>query len=257
MSARKIMVFQHVGHEPLGTLDPLLKAAGFRIKYVNFGRDPNTVPDIKTYNGLIVLGGPMGVYEADQISHLKVEMQLIEDALKKNIPILGICLGAQLLAHVLGGVVQKAPGWEFGWCPLKITPDGSVDPLFSIYQNQEQVFQIHQDAFTIPKGAIHLAKSDQCHGQAFKYDQKAYGFQFHLEADQAMILRWLRRPENQSLIKELNLSTDHIELETQKYIERSLLLSRHTFLEFIKLFQLPERQLILGSEHGRPPKGKV
>src|SRR3989344_577220 len=98
---RKIMIFQHVGHEPLGTLNPMLKAAGFRIRYVNFGRDPQSEPDLEGYSGLIVLGGPMGVYEAGKFPHLKFEMKKIEEAVKRGIPVLGICLGSQLIASVL------------------------------------------------------------------------------------------------------------------------------------------------------------
>src|SRR3954470_416228 len=112
---RKIMVFQHVAHEPLGTLNPMLKAAGFRIRYVNFGRDSGFEPDVEGYSGLIVLGGPMGVYEADRHAHLRSEMKAIEQALKMDIPILGICLGSQLLAHVLGAEVRKAEEMELGW----------------------------------------------------------------------------------------------------------------------------------------------
>ncbi len=104
---RKIMVFQHVGHEPLGTLNPMLKSAGFNIRYVNFARHPDFVPSLDNYSGLIVLGGPMGVYEANEYAHLKVEMKAIEEALKKNMPVLGICLGAQLVASVLGGQVRE------------------------------------------------------------------------------------------------------------------------------------------------------
>jgi GMP synthase (glutamine-hydrolysing) len=253
---RKIMVFQHVGHEPLGTLDPMLKAAGFRIRYVNFGRDPDIVPSLDSYNGLIVLGGPMGVYESARYPHLKTEMKLIEEALRREIPVLGICLGAQLLAAALGAEVCKAPGWEFGWCDVEVTEAGKGDTLFQTYNPTETVFQIHQDAFTVPKSARHLAASSACPGQAFSYNDKAYGLQFHLEADQAMILRWLGRPENKRLIEELHESPEALVKATATHIERSLMLSRDTFSKFIDIFQLPERPMILGSEHGRPPKGK-
>lgn len=249
------MVFQHVGHEPLGTLDPLLKAAGFRIRYVNFGRDPHVVPSLESYNGLIILGGPMGVYEADRYPHLKIEMQLIEEALRRNIPVLGICLGAQLIAEVLGATVRKAPAWEFGWCDVQLTEQGRKDSLFQSYKPHEKVFQIHQDTFDIPKTSDHLALSSLCEGQAFRYGGKVYGLQFHLEADQAMILRWLARPENKKLLVELHEGTDEdLRTQTEKYILRSSELSQNTFTKFIDLFNLPERPILLKSEHGSPPK---
>lgn len=250
---RKIMVFQHVGHEPLGTLNPMLKAAGFRIRYVNFGREPELIPSLEGYKGLIVLGGPMGVYEADQYSHLKVEMKLIEEAIQKNIPVLGICLGAQLIAGVLGAHVRKSGHWELGWHDVHLTDHGKGDPLFSGYGKSEKIFQIHQDTFDTPKTANHLAWSNLCEGQAFRYGDRVYGLQYHLEVDQAMILRWMHRPENRQLITDSKgeFSMEKIEADTAAHIKRSLELSEKTFGKFIEIFQLPERPQVLESTSGK------
>src|SRR3954467_10042303 len=125
---RKIMVLQHVPHEILGTLNPLLKAKGFRIRYINFGRHPDLQPTLERYSGLIVLGGPMSVNDRHHHGHLKTEMILIEEALKKEIPVLGICLGAQLVAHVLGAPVQRAREKELGWYKISLTKEGHKDP---------------------------------------------------------------------------------------------------------------------------------
>lgn len=252
------MIFQHVGHEPLGTLNPMLKAAGFRIRYVNFGRHPDFVPSLKGYSGLIILGGPMGVYEKDHVPHLKVEMDLIEEALRMNIPVLGICLGAQLIAGVLGANVYKARQWELGWYDVHLTDSGKKDPLFAQYQPSEKIFQLHQDTFEVPKSADHLAITELYPGQAFRYGGKVYGLQFHLEADQKMIERWLKRPENQKLVHDSNglFTVSRLESETQTFISRSLELSRATFEKFIEIFNLPERPVLLGSSHGKPPKGQ-
>lgn len=255
---RNIMIFQHVGHEPLGTLNPMLKAAGFRIRYVNFGREPSANPSLDGYNGLIVLGGPMGVYEAEQHPHLKTEMKLIEEAIRRGLPVLGICLGAQLIAAVLGAHVRKAAQWELGWYPLHVTEEGKKDPLFRSYNKKDHVFQIHQDTFDVPKTAVHLGWSDLCEGQAFRFGQKVYGLQFHLEADQPMIQRWMARTENRQLVEQYQhlFSMPQIENDTQNHISRSLELSDSTFSQFIEIFQLPERPILLGSSHGKPPKGE-
>lgn len=133
------MVFQHVSYEPLGTLDPMLKTAGFRIRYVNFSRQPDLVPTLEGYFGLVVLGGPMGVYEANQIPHLKVELKLIEEAIKKGLPVLGICLGSQLIAQVLGSHVRKGPQWELGWKKLNIAAEGKADRLFNHWTDAESI----------------------------------------------------------------------------------------------------------------------
>ena len=103
---RKLLVFQHSAREPLGVLDPMLRHAGFRIRYVNFSRQPDLEPDVSRYHGLIVLGGPMNVDQQDRFPHLATEIAAIREALDRDIPILGICLGAQLLAAALGANVQ-------------------------------------------------------------------------------------------------------------------------------------------------------
>jgi GMP synthase (glutamine-hydrolysing) len=243
---RKVMVIQHVGHEPLGTLNPMLKAAGLRLRYVNFGRHPDLQPKLDGYSGLVVLGGPMGVYDAERLPHLKVEMQVLEEALKREIPILGICLGAQLMAHVLGASVAKAPKFEAGWTDVHLTADGAGDPLLKNFAKSEKVFQLHQDTFQIPRGAVHLAESDLLTGQAFRYGKKAYGLQFHLESDHAMIERWLRRPEYRHFFPDVPA----VQNATQVHMARATDLGRITFNSFIDLFELPPKSKGLGSDHG-------
>jgi GMP synthase (glutamine-hydrolysing) len=198
----------------------------------------------------------MGVYEAEEYQHIKVEMQLIEEALKKDIPILGICLGAQLLAHVLGAEVKKNDEKEVGWCDINLTQAGIVDPLLSHFSPSEKVFQLHGDTFSIPKSAIHLATSEKCNGQAFKYGEKVYGLQFHLEVDQAMIIRWLENPRNQAEIFNVhdNFSAEKIRNETQLYLDHSIQLSDQTFGKFIDLFAVKNRITHMPSAHGIPPK---
>lgn len=243
------MVFQHVAHEPLGTLNPLIKAAGFRIRYVNFGRDPFLEPDIENYNGLIVLGGPMGVYEANQYPHLNWEMKQIEKAIQRNIPVLGICLGSQLIAHVLGSTVRKGSRWELGWNEVLLTEQAQADPVFAHYKPREFIFQMHQDTFDIPKDAIHLARSSLYEGQAFRFGKSTYGLQYHLEADQAMIERWMNRVENHDIVRNSGgeFSLEAIQKETARQIANANKLSEQSFREFIKLFGLPERPIRLGS----------
>lgn len=252
----KVLVFQHVAHEILGTLNPLLKEKRFRVRYINYERDPDTKPSIEKYSGLIVLGGHMGVYEADKYTHIRVEMQIIEEALKKNIPILGICLGAQILAHVLGANVKKHTEKEIGWCDVHLTARGKEDRLFSHFKKTEKVFQMHGDTFEIPKDAEHLAYSEVCAGQAFRYGEKVYGLQFHLEVDQLMIERWLKNPIHKRDLSESDgsLTEEKIISETKEHISHSIELSNQTFHNFINLIGLRPRSTLLGSGHGKPTK---
>lgn len=247
---RKVLVFQHVANEILGTLNPALKQQGLNIRYVNFERDPGATPSVEKYNGLIVLGGHMGVYEADQYTHIKTEIKLIEEALKKNIPILGICLGAQILAHVLGSEVRKSPEKEMGWYDIELTTAGENSPLLSHFKKTEKIFQMHGDTFDIPKSCEHLALSKICPAQAFSYGTKVFGLQFHLEVDEAMILRWLNNPKNQQDILQSNgkASEAQMHADTAVYLQNSLNLSQQTFYKFIKLFAMKERPIILKSK---------
>ena len=137
----KVLVFQHVPAEPLGTLDPMLRNRGHRIRYVNFHRNPDAQPDVSRYDALIVLGGPQMPDQGDIHPHLNVEMRCIELALKRDMPVLGICLGAQLLAYTLGGGVRALERWEIGWYELKPTHQSAADPLFCALPEPHPVFQ--------------------------------------------------------------------------------------------------------------------
>ncbi len=248
---RRVIVFKHIAGEVLGTLNPLLKEQKLNIRYVNFERYPAADPALDKYHGLVVFGGWMGVYEADQYKHLKVEMRLIEQALKRDIPVLGICLGSQILAHVLGANVRKHHCKEVGWHDLHLTSQGAVDPLLSHFRPVEKVFQMHGDTFDIPSGAEHLASSENCAGQAFRYGDKAYGLQFHLEVDRAMIERFLKVPSNREEVEAFagKEAISKLEADTDHYLDRSVDLSRESFLKFVRLFGAEEKQPRRG--HGK------
>lgn len=246
----KILVFQHVAFEILGTLNPLLKDAGFRLRYVNFGRHPHAEPEIERYHGLVVLGGPMNVDQTDEHPHLLTEMRLIERAMKREMPILGICLGAQLIAKTLGAAVRPSPEKEIGWYDVTPTRDAGGDALLGHFAPREQIFQWHGDMFDLPRGAVHLAASPGCENQAFRYDDNVYGFQFHMEVDERLIERWLHVPHHERELHELKGSAgpDEIRRATPLHMPRLSELADRTFREFVKLFgertvyrQLPSR----------------
>lgn len=234
----RLLVFQHVAHEILGTLDPLLRGRGFRIRYVNFGRTNYKIPDLKNYDGLIILGGPMNVDQVEDYPYLDPEVDAIKTALDLDMPILGICLGSQLLAKALGAEVSKNGCKEIGWYDVKTTAQGKKDPLVSQFEDFEKIFQWHGDTFEIPKGAVKLASSKTCGNQAFRYGDKVYGFQFHLEVDKQMIERWLVNPHNKKELEELKglIDPDLIRKETPEYIDDLVRLSNRTFTKFIGLF---------------------
>jgi GMP synthase (glutamine-hydrolysing) len=244
---KKLLVFQHVAHELLGTLNPLLKRAGFRIRYVNFARYPDAQPSLYGYDGLIVLGGPMSVNDTNRLPHLITELKVIEDALRREIPVLGICLGAQLIAKTLGADVYPNREKEIGWYDVSPTQEAFNDPLLMELQKTEKIFQWHAETFDIPKSTSHLAFSSLCANQAFRYGTKVYGFQFHMEVDAPMIHRWLRVAENRQEISRLRGDDylERIDNETPEHMARLTELSERVFGEFINLFGIEKRYLRL------------
>jgi GMP synthase (glutamine-hydrolysing) len=246
---RKLLVCQHVPFEILGTLNPLLKDVGFRIRYVNFGRDPEAQPSLDGYHGLVVLGGPMSVNDTLNHPHLKTEVDLIRRALDRDMPVLGICLGAQLIARALGARVHRNPETEIGWYDVEPTVPAKEDPLLRHFHSPERIFQWHADAFEVPERGVTLATSATCANQAFRWGDKVYGLQFHLEVDEHLIERWLRVPVHQEELRKLHgkISPDTIRNETPARIERTRQLSQQVFRSFIELFDIGPKRVMLRS----------
>lgn len=243
---KKIVVFQHVAYEILGTLHPLIKEAGLRIRYLNFDRHRDARVTLSSYDGLVILGGPMSVWEKDKHPHLTREVEYIQEAMQKGKPVLGICLGAQLIAEALGAEVKRAKTREIGWYDLHLTEEGGQDPVLGTLSKKEKIFQWHQDTFSLPKGATWLAKSDACHHQAFRHGEKTYGFQFHLEVDKPMIDRWLALPAHAEIVEKTE--REKIQKETEDFMTNNLELSRKVFSKYLDLFCTKRKCTVLGSK---------
>ena len=247
---RKLLVFQHVPYEILGIFNPLLKQSGFRIRYINYGRDPEARPNLSHYNGLVILGGPMNVDQTDRYPHLQIEVELIQEAIKSEMPVLGICLGAQLIAKALGAQVGKNPTKEIGWYDITPTDAGLEDPLFKHFKTTRTIFQWHGDTFELPDEAVLLASSPTCPNQAFRFGDHIYGFQFHLEVDQGLVHNWLDRPAYREEIKNLggSISPDTIREETAQYIQQANELGEDVFKSFIEILGFVKKFKSIGSK---------
>jgi GMP synthase (glutamine-hydrolysing) len=245
----RLLVFQHVAVEPLGTLDALIRARGHRIRFHNFERHPDAQPDVDRYRGLIVLGGPMNVEDQHRRSHLKTELRAIERALEQGKPVLGICLGAQLLAHVLGAPVQRHRQPEIGWYDLHMSAAGRSDAVLGAAGERLPVFQWHSYSYDLPHGATHLARSDTCEQQAFRFGTNAYGFQFHLEADTPVIERWLTLPSFRAELAAAGLRADEeaIRNETARLVAATRESADSVFNNFLDLVGRPQRRRPLPS----------
>ena len=178
----KIYVLQHHPVENLGTIADALEGNALAWQYVRVADGQPVPANMKGAGGLIVMGGPMGVYQTDRYPWLRDEMRLIEDAMKLNLPVLGVCLGAQILAAALGAKVQRNPnGKEIGWHPIRLEAAAREDRLCSDLPATLTPFHWHGDIFEVPSGAVSLASSEKTPCQAFRYGDKTWGFQFHFE----------------------------------------------------------------------------
>jgi GMP synthase (glutamine-hydrolysing) len=245
----RILVFQHVAVEPLGTLDALIRARGHRIRFHNFERDPDAQPSVDRYRGLVVLGGPMNVDDQHRRPHLKTELLAIERALAQGKPVLGICLGAQLLAHVLGAPIRRHERPEIGWYDLALSAAGRADPVLGVLGERRPVFQWHAYTYDLPAGAVQLASTATCEQQAFRFGDHAYGFQFHLEADAAVIERWIGLPSFREELAAAGLPADEhaIRAATTTLAAATQRSANAVFDNFLDLIGRPDRRIALPS----------
>ncbi len=199
-----VVVFQQVAHETLGTLAAAFENAGLTWRRVELYAQPPGAIDLDRSAGLVVLGGPMNVDQVEQYPFLRREVECLEQALAEGLPVLGICLGAQLLAKTLGTRVYPNGTKEIGWYEIELMPAAGDDALFGGCPTRQTVFQWHGDTFDLPSGAVHLARSPLCEQQAFRYGTNVYGLQFHVEVTAAMIEQWLAEPTNEEELADLD-----------------------------------------------------
>jgi GMP synthase (glutamine-hydrolysing) len=245
----RVLVCQHVAAEPLGLLDPMLRERGHRIRYVNFARDPHAQPRLDRYQALIVLGGPMQVGQDRRYPHLSTECRLIERALHDDKPVLGICLGAQLLAHVEGARVEPCPRPEIGWYRIEPEAATAADPVLSPLASPASIFQWHHWGFDCPRGGTSLASHPDSGCQAFRAGEQAWGFQFHLELDGRLIDRWLSLPFYLEDLggSGLETSAEEIRRHNATCLGPSLALAEAVFGRWLARLDAPERRVVLAS----------
>ncbi len=214
----KIWVLQHHPIENLGTIADALEGAALAWQYVRTYEGHPVPHDMRGASGLIVMGGPMGVYEQERYPVLKDEIALIEAALKENKPLLGVCLGSQLIACALGAKVTKGPAKEIGWHPVRLLPEGRHDPMLRGLPPSFTAFHWHGDVFELPHGAVALASSDMTPLQAFRYGESAYGFLFHLEMTEPAVRAMIHEFGNEVI--EANADGAEIAEASPRYLDQ-------------------------------------
>ncbi len=180
----------HVGFEDLGILGPLLAAREVAISHVDAPRASLEDIDAAAPDLLIVLGGPIGVYETGDYPFLSHEIAMVGERLARGLPTLGICLGAQLMAAALGARVYPSGIKEIGWKPVTLSEAGRDSCLAPSVEPGLPVLHWHGDTFDLPGGAVHLASSDLCENQAFLFGPNALALQFHLETTAEALESW-------------------------------------------------------------------
>jgi GMP synthase (glutamine-hydrolysing) len=189
---KSVLILRHEPSVSMGSLTDVLASAGLNARqYDLFERVPEDLP-WNEMAGLIVLGGTMSANDGEQFPFLLAELDWLRAAVRRNVPTLGICLGAQLLAKALGAEVYRSPRAEIGWYEIELLPGAADDRLLHGRSPAETVFHWHRDTFDLPAGAVHLAQSPACRQQAFRAGEAAYGLQFHVEMVPELMELWLR-----------------------------------------------------------------
>ena len=188
---RSVTVLQHTPCETLGSIEDVLRNHHVDFNYIPTHNGQAVPAEMGQGAGLIVMGGPMGVYEHNKYPFLQAEMRLIESALKLARPILGVCLGSQLLAAVLGAEVKKGARKELGWHAVRLTEVAAQDQIFAGVQTEFCAFHWHGDVFSLPEECVGLAASGQTPCQAYRYGKNAYGILFHMEVTPEQISQML------------------------------------------------------------------
>lgn len=201
---------QHTPHEHPALIGRALLSQGIPFRVIHVYRH-EPLPSAHDLTGLISLGGPMGANDEDEHPWIAPEIRLLRDCVHQSLPVVGICLGGQMLAKSLGGRVEKHSTKEIGWLPIQLNSRGKIDPIFGAAGDAPVVYHWHGDTFFLPLNAELFARSTACARQGYKIGSHVYGLQFHPEADHALVAEWLNSEgaadEIASSLKTYDLST--------------------------------------------------
>jgi GMP synthase-like glutamine amidotransferase len=216
-----IHTLEHDPNEGPGAIDDWINKSHHQLSR-NFVFKNHPFPDSSDFDWLVIMGGPMNVDEESLYPWLAEEKRFIQDAIRAGKTVIGICLGAQLIARALGAQVTKNHFREIGWFPVRLTPEAKLVPLLKNFSSEFTPLHWHGDTFSIPEGAIRIAESEACSNQGFIYKDKVIGLQFHIEATQTILNDWTAAlKENKEVYiqtKEVILSLNHFITETNQIL---------------------------------------
>jgi len=226
-----VLILKNASNEGPGTIEDFLVANNMDYRIIDLSSED--IPQTDDFNVLVILGGPMSVNDADKYPYISREIELVRDFAGKNRKIFGICLGAQIMAKAFGAKVYPGPQKEIGWYDIEMDHRAGIDsfmgrlarhPQTGEYFKRFKVFQWHGETFDIPEGGVRLAKSELYPNQAFRYGDRAYAFQFHIEVKEETVYDWLKdEPVDKGLLKK------DTELFYEIYHQRALNFYRYFF----------------------------
>jgi GMP synthase (glutamine-hydrolysing) len=222
-----------IGHDPnetFGVSPSTLSSSGMTVRMHRSSSD-DVLPTIDDVAGVVVFGGAMNVDMTEEHPYLAEEREFVRDVVSNDIPFLGICLGAQMLARALDGRVYPAGIREIGFNALRPTPEASGDPLLSVFEDGDMVFHWHEDTFELPHGATLLARGDDVPMQAFRMGERAWGVQFHLEVDRSELELWLKAA-GEDVVRAWGSTTGQLIQEADGHLDTQEAKAREVFRRF-------------------------
>jgi GMP synthase (glutamine-hydrolysing) len=231
---KPLVCVRHQQTAPLGVIEDVLDSHDVNWTYLDAWRR-GTFPHPSEMSGLIVLGGEMNVDELDRYPFLQAARDLMMQAVHSQLPVLGVCLGAQILTRALGAEVTPAPARELGFVPVKATAAGMNDPLLEPFAPEACVFQFHEDECELPEGAELLLEGSDVEVQAFRAGERAYAVQFHFEVTREEIEAWW--DETADLEESCGAGKQEVMQQATSHLEGQQRAGRETARRFISLLR--------------------
>jgi len=232
---KPILCVRHEDSDTMGVAVPVFEETGAQVRVVD-GWHPDVEWDgmWKEVAGVVVFGGDMNADEIHRHPYLARERELLAVAVDSGVPVLGVCLGGQLLARALGAEVTLSPVKELGFSVLHPTPEAAADPLLSAFDDGDRVFHWHRDTFALPGGAVLLATGDDVRNQAYRYGDHAWGIQFHPEVTGPNLDYWIDAVHDQ-LEPEWGTSAERLRDEIERFLPAQQTRARAFFARFAEI----------------------